>query len=124
VVCYGLIKLSILAFYRQIFVVNQKNSIFNRIVIVAAWVIFLWTITFILIVIFPCGVHVDNNWGTASQQIAHCLVIGYTSLDGLAASDFILDLFLICLPLPMIWRLHMRNSRKWAVSGIMLLGAA
>jgi len=123
VVCYGFIKLSILAFYRQVFVVN-KRSAFDKIVIGFAWVVFLWTITFILIIIFPCGSHVDNNWGTASQQIAHCLVIGYTSLDGLAASDFILDLVLICLPLPMIWQLHMRTSRKAAVSGIMLLGAA
>lgn len=75
---------------------------FDKIVIVSAWVVFLWTITFVLIVIFPCGIHVDNNWGSAASQIAHCLTIGYSSLDGLAASDFILDLFLICLPLPMV----------------------
>lgn len=100
-VCYGFVKLSILAFYRQIFVINKRTA-FDIVTIVAGWVIFLWTITFILIIIFPCGGHVDNNQGSAAQQIKHCLVIGYTSLDGLAASDFILDLFLFLLPLPMV----------------------
>lgn len=100
-VCYGFVKLSIIAFYRRIFVVNKRTT-FDIITQVTAVVIFLWVITFILIIIFPCENHIDNNWGTAAQQGEHCLKIGYTSLEGLAASDFIIDVVLITLPIPMV----------------------
>ncbi|CAD6576753.1 MAG: hypothetical protein ASARMPRED_007869 [Alectoria sarmentosa] len=122
-VCYGFVKLSIVAFYRRIFVVNKRTT-FDIITRVTGVVIFLWVFTFILIIIFPCGSHIDNNWGTAAQQEAHCLVIGYTSLEGLAASDFIIDVVLLALPIPMIWSLRMTPVKKIAVTGIMMLGAA
>ena len=99
--CYGFVKLSIIAFYRRIFVVNKRTT-FDIVTRVTAVVIFLWVITFILIIIFPCGYHISDNWGTAASQQAHCLVIGYTSLEGLAASDFIIDVVLITLPIPMV----------------------
>ncbi|MCJ1314966.1 hypothetical protein MMC15_000280 [Xylographa vitiligo] len=82
VTCYGLVKLSILAFYRRLFVTNKRT------------------------------------------RDLYCLTIGYTSLVGLAGSDLILDVFLIILPLPMIWNLRMANAKKVGVTGIMLLGAA
>lgn len=100
-VCYGFVKLSIIAFYRRIFVVNKRTT-FDVITRVTGVVIFLWVITFILIIIFPCGYHISDNWGSAASQEAHCLVIGYTSLEGLAASDFILDVVILALPIPMV----------------------
>lgn len=123
VVCYGFVKLSILAFYRRIFVVSERSS-FDIATRVMAVVVFLWTITFILLVIFACPQSVSASWGTAAQQNEYCLAIGYTSLEGLAGSDLILDLILISMPIVPIWRLHMSLPRKLAVTGIMMLGAA
>ena len=71
--------------------VANKRTIFDISARDTAVVIFSWVMTFILIIIFPCGIHIDKNWGTAAQQEAHCLIIGYTSLEGLATSNFILD---------------------------------
>ncbi|KAG8526997.1 uncharacterized protein KY384_008426 [Bacidia gigantensis] len=48
--------------------------------------------------------------------------IGHTSEEGLTASDLILDVFLLVLPLPSIWTLRMTVTRKLQVSFIMILG--
>ena len=97
----GFIKLSIIAFYRRIFVTGQKQ-IFDIVTKILAWVIFLWTITFILIDIFACGRHVTANWGSLSEQSKYCDTIGYTSEEGFAVSDTIIDVFIIASPLPLV----------------------
>ena len=73
-------------------------------------VVFLWIVAFVLMTIFDCGIHVDANWGDGAQQLAFCQGIGATSGDGLAASDLILDLVLILLPIPSVSR------TSWKVS--------
>ena len=97
----GFIKLSIIAFYRRIFVTGQKQ-IFDIVTKILAWVIFLWTITFILIDIFACGSHVTASWGSLSEQSKYCDTIGYTSEEGFAVSDMIIDVFVIASPLPLV----------------------
>ena len=100
-ICYGFVKISIIAFYRRIFATN-KRTIFDIVTKITMVVVFLWVITFILIIVFPCGIHVDANWGPPVQQLAYCQSIGYTSLEGLAGSDLILDVALIVLPIPIV----------------------
>lgn len=121
VVCYGFIKISIVYFYRRIFIVNKK-SIFNIVTHVFNVILFLWSVTFVLIIIFPCGRHVDVSWGPPDQQLLWCQKIGHTSEEGLTTSDLILDIALLLLPLPCIWKLHMTLTRKLQVTGIMILG--
>lgn len=98
VICYGLIKISIVCFYRRIFV-THKRTVFDVVTTAVNVVLFLWSLTFILIIIFPCGRHIYANWGTPASQIAYCEAIGHTSEEGLAASDLILDVVLLILPL-------------------------
>lgn len=97
----GFIKLSIIAFYRRIFV-TQKNSVFDIVTKIFALVIFLWTMTFILIDIFACGGHVTASWGSLDEQSKYCDTIGYTSEEGFAVSDLIIDVFVIASPLPLV----------------------
>lgn len=97
----GFIKLSIVAFYRRIFV-TSKNSVFDIVTKILALVIFLWTITFILIDIFACGGHVTASWGSLDEQSKYCDTIGYTSEEGFAVSDLIIDIFVIASPLPLV----------------------
>ena len=108
VICYGFVKTSIVYFYRRIFVAH-KRTFFSIITHVVNLVLVLWSITFILIIIFPCGKHVYANWGTPASQIAYCKKIGHTSEEGLAGSDLILDFVLLILPVPSV-RMISRNA--------------
>lgn len=118
---YGAIKMSIVAFYRRLFVTDKK-SVFGVVTMVTQVVLVLWTLAFILLIIFPCGTHVWANWGSSGDQLALCPVV-FTSEYGLTGSDLILDLYIFALPLPSVWKLHMTFQRKLMVSGILLLGA-
>lgn len=101
VICYGFLKISIVYFYRRIFV-TAKRGLFDIITTAVNVVLFLWSITFILIIIFPCGKHIYANWGTPASQLAYCEKIGHTSEEGLTASDLILDVVLLVLPVPSV----------------------
>ena len=97
----GFIKISIIAFYRRIFVIN-KNTVFDIVTKILTVVVFLWTVTFILIDIFACGGHVTANWDSLAEQSKYCDAIGYTSEEGFAVSDLIINVFVIISPLPLV----------------------
>lgn len=97
---YGCIKMSIVAFYRRLFVTDKK-SIFSIVTMVTQVVLVLWSLTFILLIIFPCGSHIWANWGSSEAQLALCPVV-FTSEYGLTGSDLILDLYVFLLPLPCV----------------------
>ncbi|KAF2115243.1 hypothetical protein BDV96DRAFT_646257 [Lophiotrema nucula] len=118
---YAFIKMGIVAFYRRLFVVD-KRSVFGIVTLVTQVVLVLWSLTFILLVIFPCGRHIWANWGATGDQLALCPVV-FTSEYGLTGSDLILDVYIFLLPLPCVWKLHMTTQRKVMVSGILLLAA-
>ncbi|KAF1949907.1 hypothetical protein CC80DRAFT_579190 [Byssothecium circinans] len=117
--------MSIVAFYRRLFVVD-KRSIFGIVTLLTQVVLVLWSLTFILLIIFPCGAHIWANWGSTGDQLALCPVV-FSSEYGLTGSDLILDVYIFLLPLPIltwqVWKLHMTLQRKLMVSGILLLGA-
>jgi hypothetical protein len=37
-------------------------------------------------------------------------------------ANLLTDVIILCLPMPIVWRLQMPRSQKWAISGIFLLG--
>ena len=101
VICYGLVKISIVYFYRRIFV-SHKRTTFDVLTTVVNVVLFLWSVCFVLIIIFDCGAQIFANWGTPEDQAAYCSAIGHTSEEGLAGSDLILDVVLVVLPIPSV----------------------
>ena len=138
----GFIKLSIIAFYRRISVIN-RNTTLDIATKVLALIVFLWSITFFLIYIFACGGHVTAHWGSLVEQSKYCDTIGCTSEEGFAVSDMIINVFEITPPLPLVrsskaitpkayvisnkhsqvWALCMTTVRKLGVSCVLLLGA-
>ena len=106
-VAYGLIKLSITTFYRRLFVTN-KGTVFDTVSKGMVLAILLWTIAFVLMVIFDCGIEFWANWGSTTAQLKYC-PIGFTSEYGLAISDLVLDIFVILLPLPLVSDLAIYN---------------
>ena len=137
VLAFGFIKLSVLFFYRRLFVKGTSTK-FDVITKVAIGITLAWTIAFFLLTLFRCGRYINSQWGPL-VDISRCLN-GYNYTDALFVSDLITDLLVICLPIPIvssqpcygtrpsladylqILRLRMTTQRKLGVIGVLLLG--
>ncbi|OTA62302.1 hypothetical protein K449DRAFT_433958 [Hypoxylon sp. EC38] len=116
----GPTKASVLLLYRRIFGVDGRC--FNIISVTLIAVVITWTITFFFTNAFQYT-PVDSMW-TQIPAKAHPTFEHSTSMF-LAESyfDVALDVTIISLPIPLIWKLQMTLRRKMQISGIFLLGA-
>jgi hypothetical protein len=116
----GLTKLSIIFFCRRIFL-SSKATAFNAISNVFLVIIACWTIALFLTEMLFCKGDLSYTWEPLQEVQAKC---GSPLAPELAfvISDLITDVFILLLPLPVIWTLNMPSSRKWAVSGIFMIG--
>lgn len=111
----GTVKLSVLAFYRSIFITKGFRLACDIISgVVIAWLVALFLGT--LLRSNPISV----NWNPKQPGGHHGNVVVLFSFVG--ASDIVLDLIILCLPLPVIRSLHMSTRRKWLIAGIFWLG--
>ena len=99
VAAYGFIKLSVLFFYRRIFV-KGASAKFDIVSKVAIWITSAWSIAFFLIQLLQCGKNIDSQWGPIIDA-SRCLD-SYQYTDALFISDLITDLLVICLPIPIV----------------------
>lgn len=97
---YGAIKLSVLFFYRRLFVV-KRNTLFDIVTKVAIVIVTLWTIAFFFLTIFYCGVHIDAIWGNVIEAAEVC-PDGFKAGMAYFASDFGTDALVLLLPLPTV----------------------
>ncbi|KAH8773856.1 hypothetical protein F5883DRAFT_413135 [Diaporthe sp. PMI_573] len=121
---YGFIKLSIIFFYRRVFIV-QKSDWINVACHVFTGVVVAWTLAYIFAVAFSCGTHWSAHWTSYAAMFEHCNG-GYPIqhiVESLLITDLILDVLIVALPIPRIWSMHLSPLRKLAVTGILLLGA-
>ncbi|RAL63625.1 hypothetical protein DID88_003669 [Monilinia fructigena] len=116
----GLVKLSFAFFFRRIFSISKSNLFthFNTALII---VLALWTTGYFLTFLFACKGHFAQWWAGIRTGRPICLSDVVFS-EGLAISDFIIDMFIIIMPIPMVWRLHMTRSRKVLVTSVFALG--
>ena len=79
-----------------------------------------WGIAFTLGFVFQCR-PVSAGWKTSigvdEQTCVNLIAYNYIS----AASTIVLDVLIIIMPWPMIWKLQMPLRRKIAVTGVFLL---
>ncbi|KAI2614257.1 uncharacterized protein GGS25DRAFT_470957 [Hypoxylon fragiforme] len=119
----GCIKASFLFFYRRIFSVNKKTDIFLIGMIV---LVVLWTLGFFFTVVFECGTNFWVVWSTdsasAKNLTTHCIPTMPLALS-IGITDFITDVIIISIPVPLIWRLNFSTSKKVVASAVFLLGA-
>ncbi|KAI1394174.1 uncharacterized protein F4822DRAFT_39417 [Hypoxylon trugodes] len=118
----GSVKASFLFFYRRIFSVNKTTDKFliSMIVTVA-----IWTVTFFFAVVFECGLNFWAIWGDSlkvENLTAHCVKTMDLALS-IGITDFITDVVIIIIPVPLIWRLNLSTGKKIAASAVFLLGA-
>ncbi|KAI6083360.1 hypothetical protein F4821DRAFT_280930 [Hypoxylon rubiginosum] len=112
------IKLSAVFFYRRIFCSSGDRTIFGIITWITIVVVTLWLIAFEFLTGFQCGTHFSALWDGSYTQ--YC-TISFPFLYGLAISDFLLDVWILVLPIPSILRLNTTLKRKLSIIGIFLL---
>ncbi|KAF2692056.1 hypothetical protein K458DRAFT_381883 [Lentithecium fluviatile CBS 122367] len=107
------VKVSVLLFYKKAF----DTPGFRRWVNGTLWFLFAWVIAFFFVTLFQ-DKPIRRNWEgegtTINWQIFYLVLI---------ASDVALDIFILCLPLPVIYRLKISRKKKWLISWIFWVGA-
>ncbi|RFU34878.1 hypothetical protein B7463_g1456, partial [Scytalidium lignicola] len=115
--CLFCIKTSILMFYTRIF---RTSRTFRRVAL-GAWIYtLLWAIAAFFSNMLQC-LPVSFFWD--KDQPGSCLpnaliTIGLTN----GVLSFVGDLFILAMPVPMVWKLQIDKRRKLALIGIFLLG--
>ncbi|KAI0006530.1 hypothetical protein F4779DRAFT_596223 [Xylariaceae sp. FL0662B] len=113
------VKLSALFFYRRIFCsAGGRLTAFNAATWATIVVVVLWLLVFQFLAGFQCGTHFSALWDGSYLQ--YC-TISFPFLYGLVISDFLLDVWILALPIPSILRLHTTPQRKLSIIGIFLL---
>lgn len=109
------IKLSILLLYRRLFPLPQLKIILWS---VGCFVISCW-LTITLLTIFQCH-PIRAAWDLSVKGQCLRLNVAYIVLG---TCNTITDMVALCLPMPLIWRLHTDKSRKMQLIGVFSLGA-
>jgi len=94
-------KLSFIFFYRRIFVTGSSSrNLFGKSTIGMIILIVLWTISFVFAFFFSCGSDISAHWNERVLR-AKCDK-GLTAENALAISDFLIDVMVFLLPIPMV----------------------
>lgn len=80
--------------------------------------VILWLVVYQFLTGFQCGTHFSALWD--GTYLEYC-VISFPYLYGFAVSDFVLDIWIVALPIPLILRLNMPLPKKLSVLGIFIL---
>ncbi|KAI0116824.1 hypothetical protein F4814DRAFT_414078 [Daldinia grandis] len=112
------VKLSALFFYRRIFCAGGKWTTFGTVTWVTIVVVILWLLIFQFLTGFQCGTHFSALWD--GSYVQYC-TISFPFLYGLVISDFLLDVWILVLPIPDILHLHTTLRRKLSIIGVFLL---
>ncbi|KAI1373813.1 hypothetical protein F4677DRAFT_428336 [Hypoxylon crocopeplum] len=107
------VKISILLFYRRIFVSRP----FRIAVWIAIGVVAIWGLLFFFLVLTQVD-PIEDSWKGGRLRY-DSTALGLAQVGTSIALDFVV----LCFPLPVISRLHMASKRKIAVSLIFWLGA-
>ena len=112
-------KVSILLFYRRIFFSNRTNGSFRLLLWIMLGINVFWGFSFFMVNLLQC-IPISDVWDI-TVEFPTC--VEDTMYYGMAISSVILDVLILIMPLPLIWRLQMSVQDKVAVSGIFLLGS-
>ena len=93
----GLVKISILFFYRRIFC----GRFFNIICWTLIAIVIAWALAFFLTTVFNCGSLFSANWNTIGQLRLKCLNT-FKQLLALSISDVVVDVCIFAIPVPFV----------------------
>ncbi|KAI1394477.1 uncharacterized protein F4822DRAFT_388309 [Hypoxylon trugodes] len=108
-------KISILLLYYRVF----PSRRFKWVCIGVGIFVAAYSITAIMTNIFQC-VPVKSNWDPTVTP--HCINLG-SELIVVSSLNVLTDASILCLPMPIIWRLKTDFRRKLQLTGLFLLGS-
>lgn len=97
VLALATIKLSILFFYKRIFV-GRTFRIFSWFLIAT---VIAWAVTFFIGIIAACGTHIRANFQTLGNLKSQCINT-FALLVALAVSDVLVDLVILIIPISQV----------------------
>ncbi|KAK8110328.1 uncharacterized protein PG998_006785 [Apiospora kogelbergensis] len=111
-------KASGLLFISRIFPSFANPAWFNYMVVVTHGLNIAWLIGIVFGTVFICT-PVEKAWN--STMSGHC---GASSdlWIGCAIPSVTIDLFILALPMPKVWGLHMTKGRRWGLFVVFVLG--
>lgn len=101
VLALGFTKLSFAFFYRLIFVTGTSSTAFSIATLVTIGVVTAWMTSFFFAYLLICGSHPSVYWESFEASTAHCFKTS-VALDGFSISDFLTDVIVLLLPIPMV----------------------
>ncbi|KAF2151900.1 hypothetical protein K461DRAFT_279413 [Myriangium duriaei CBS 260.36] len=111
------IKLSALFFYRRLFTVKGMRTTFDLVSMGTAALVSVWLVVYIIMPFMQCGTHFAALY-SGSSSVCFVQEPYYLSL---CISNFILDLWILLLPIPSVLRLHTTTTKKISLIGVFLL---
>ncbi|RYP55422.1 hypothetical protein DL769_010185 [Monosporascus sp. CRB-8-3] len=114
----GIIKLSVLLFYRRIFTIGAFRLVNNAFI----GVTIAWGIAYTFATALQCT-PVSTIWNEFELDYGTSCVRVQALYFSIAVSDLILDVLIYLLPIPHLCQLHLPMREKLAVVGIFLLGS-
>ena len=111
----GTIKISTLLLFARIF----PSRTFTRILWAVGLFISTYSTIMILILIFQCK-PIKGYWDSSLE--ADCISNAKVFI-AMASLNLITDFLVVCLPLPLLWKLQMRLGMKLQVMGIFSVGS-
>lgn len=111
----SLIKLSVVFFYLRVF----KNV---RVYKYAIWFGGFLAITWFLVTSFSSAFGCTPVRAAWHPEITHTCIAIEKDLLATAISDVIIDLYILLLPMPILWHLRLSTRRKMSLTGIFLCG--
>lgn len=107
-------KLAILALYYRIFSITT----FQRVVIGTAVFIFFWIAAMEIGLGLEC-IPITKAWDTSVKGT--CLnLVSFSYFTNI--TNLVTDIWVFLLPVPVIFRLHITDRRKWELAGIFTVG--
>ncbi|KAI0135792.1 hypothetical protein F4814DRAFT_444598 [Daldinia grandis] len=117
----GCMKASFLFFYMRVFATQERGAISR---FLKAFIVFtaMWTVAFFFGTLFKCGRDFWALWSSQVEFQAHCSSNTKLIL-ALCITDFVTDIFIICIPIPLVLRLQLSPRKKLGVCLLFLLGS-
>ena len=115
VVAMFLIKSSALLFYVRVF---QFATLFRRAVAVAALMNCMWAIALLIVSIYECQ-PVHKAWD--SEVEGTCINWNSAYISN-AVPHAVIDLYILLLPMPMLWKLSVNWTRRLGLMFVFILG--
>ena len=110
-----IIRISVLLFYHRIF---GKQNRFRMALWITMAILIAWFIAITAMAVFKCS-PVKKQFDYTVP--GYCLSI-HRGFLGATAPNFLIDVILLLLPMPMLWNLKIKKTKKLALTANFLLG--